>query len=512
MISNYAAETNPTSKNAPDANIEKHFLGYIDKITDKVVHGWACNCKDFNEALWVEVYADNVNIGMAYANMYRADLKHQGIGDGNHSFTYELPPEATGKNICVKISSYDFELVKSKGLLDAELLALNLDDSVTHRNRYPRNSLAHITYHYMPNGCPIVEYFSEPTIQEDESSDIHLCERLITAFRASTLPFAGKTATSGMWKRIGDIFHSQLYNILEEGNPSSLAKYLCNAYRENVGHGFAHILTSDMQNPKSAIGTRIVDNLISLSEALGVIEYENPEQGRYGVNVYENIDDVVSKIEQKVGVSIGKPKLFGLHGIKNGDRVIDMRASQHLWAAWRMREIVGLNKNICEIGGGFGGCCYYSHQMGARSYTIIDLPIINVISGYFLMKTLGEEKVSLLGESNNDKAIKIMPPSQFLMATNNFDFDICLNQDSFPELPIVSVLEYLQRIPEVTKSYFFHINQEGGAITYENLPQLNIHKMVAEMSNYKLLYRYPNWIRKGYVEELYSIVTPLYLN
>jgi hypothetical protein len=105
-----------------------------------------------------------------------------------------------------------------------------------------------------------------------------------------------------------------------------------------------------------------------------------------------------------------------------------------------------------------------------------------------------------------------MPPSQFLMATNNFDFDICLNQDSFPELPIVSVLEYLQRIPEVTKSYFFHINQEGGAITYENLPQLNIHKMVAEMSNYKLLYRYPNWIRKGYVEELYSIVTPLYLN
>ncbi|MEK0180819.1 MAG: putative sugar O-methyltransferase [Oscillatoriales cyanobacterium] len=259
-----------------------------------------------------------------------------------------------------------------------------------------------------------------------------------------------------------------------------------------------------MQNPKSAIGTRMVDNLISLCEALGVIQYENPEQGRYGINVYENIDRVVSKLEQKLGVPIGKPKVFGLHGIKNGDRVIDMRASQHLWAAWRMREIVGLNKNICEIGGGFGGCCYYSHLLGAKSYTIIDLPIINVVSAYFLMKCFGEEAVQLFGEESCDKPIKIMPSCHFMMETNNFD--LCFNQDSFPELPMGTVGEYLSRIPEVTRSYFYHINQEGCAITHENLAQLNINKIMAEMSSYKLLYRYPNWIRKGYVEELYSLV------
>lgn len=142
-----------------------------------------------------------------------------------------------------------------------------------------------------------------------------------------------------------------------------------------------------------------------------------------------------------------------MHGIKNGEQVIDVRASQHLWSAWRMREIVGLNKNICEIGGGFGGCCYYSHLMGAKSYTMIELPIINVISAYFLMKCFGEEVVQLFGEKSCEKPIRIMPPSHFMMESDNFD--ICLNQDSFPELPIATVREYLQRIPQLTNHIFF---------------------------------------------------------
>ncbi|MEK0180818.1 MAG: hypothetical protein EAZ98_18305 [Oscillatoriales cyanobacterium] len=212
-------ETNTTVKKKMDESMEKVFLGYIDKITDKLVHGWVCNSKDFSETLLVEVYADSVKIGCTHANIYRGDLKHQGIGSGNYSFTYELPSDVAGKNICVKVSSYDFELPKSKGSLGTELLpTVTLDDFVTPLNKFPRKSLPHIINHYMPNGCPSVQYFCEPTIQEDESADIHLCGRLITAFRASTAQFASKTATSGMWKNIGDIFHGQIYKILEKGN------------------------------------------------------------------------------------------------------------------------------------------------------------------------------------------------------------------------------------------------------------------------------------------------------
>ena len=65
MNSNYAAETNPISKSVPDANIERRFLGYIDKITDKLVHGWACNLEAFNEALWVDKAVPAV---MRYSN------------------------------------------------------------------------------------------------------------------------------------------------------------------------------------------------------------------------------------------------------------------------------------------------------------------------------------------------------------------------------------------------------------------------------------------------------------
>lgn len=47
MTENYEdyTETNTTAKKGMDKSIEKFFLGYIDKITDKLVHGWVCNSK-----------------------------------------------------------------------------------------------------------------------------------------------------------------------------------------------------------------------------------------------------------------------------------------------------------------------------------------------------------------------------------------------------------------------------------------------------------------------------------
>ena len=141
--------------------------------------------------------------------------------------------------------------------------------------------------------------------------------------------------------------------------------------------------------------------------------------------------------------------------------------------------------------------------MGCQSYTIIDLPIINVVQGYFLMKCFGEEVILLFGESISDKPIKVMPYWHFLREDNQFD--ICFNQDSLPEMPFERALEYLNRIPEVTRSHFYSINQEACAPAGQGLTQLNIPEIIAKNSKYNLLFRYPNWIRKGYVEELYSL-------
>ena len=52
---------------------------------------------------------------------------------------------------------------------------------------------------------------------------------------------------------------------------------------------------------------------------------------------------------------------------------------------------------IVEIGGGYGGLCYWSFKTFAdrlTSYIIIDLPWVNAIQGFFLKKTMRREAVA----------------------------------------------------------------------------------------------------------------------
>ena len=58
----------------------------------------------------------------------------------------------------------------------------------------------------------------------------------------------------------------------------------------------------------------------------------------------------------------------------------------------RLREIASEmnlpSPRICEIGGGMGGAAYYAARLGAAHYTLIDLPVMNALQGYFLPASL----------------------------------------------------------------------------------------------------------------------------
>ena len=51
---------------------------------------------------------------------------------------------------------------------------------------------------------------------------------------------------------------------------------------------------------------------------------------------------------------------------------------------------------VVEIGAGYGGMAYWLIQMTAMEYTIVDLPLVNVIQGYFLARSLGESPQSVV--------------------------------------------------------------------------------------------------------------------
>lgn len=489
--------------------LQLSLMGYIDHITETFVNGWVCDSNDFNLSLEIEIYADGVKIGETSANIQRPDLLDIGLGDGKHGFDFSFPVSIKDKKIDVKVKNYDYEIPKSGHLSKKEAFP---DDFVAPLKKFPRGTLPHLIIHYMPDGIPNVEYFLEPSVSKNQDADIHICERLIASFN-SALQFESthlppeQIPNQGLWEMLKHQFHGEIYNLLQEGNPLALSEYLCNGYHQRVCHGLGggKFNSDDAKKNISLIGTLstlYLDKLIAVSEALGILPYENPEQnGRYGANIYENYNAVALKIEQKLSIPIGRPKVFGFHGLQFGDRVIEMRTPDHLWASWRIRQIAGTNKNICEIGGGFGGNCHYSYQMGCQSYTIIDLPVINVLQGYFLMKCFGEEVIQLFGEQISNRPIKIMPYWYFTREQN--EFDICFNQDSLPEMPFERALEYLHRIPKVTRSYFYSINQEACAPAGQGLTQLNIPEIIAKIPEYQMIFRYPNWTRKGYVEELY---------
>src|SRR5438128_835906 len=66
------------------------FEGFVDRIDNGLVFGWAWQPAVPNEPVQVDVYVDRVLQVTASANLYRPDLEAAGKGDGRHAFEVAL--------------------------------------------------------------------------------------------------------------------------------------------------------------------------------------------------------------------------------------------------------------------------------------------------------------------------------------------------------------------------------------------------------------------------------------
>jgi hypothetical protein len=55
------------------------------------------------------------------------------------------------------------------------------------------------------------------------------------------------------------------------------------------------------------------------------------------------------------------------------------------------------------------------------------------------------------------------------------------------------------------RGFFLSINQEGQALDTFCVPQSVVCRLVEESGGFERSYRFPHWMRAGYVEELYRI-------
>lgn len=371
--------------------------------------------------------------------------------------------------------------------------------------------LSNMLLHKNIKGYPHVELSLTKEIKPT-NEDLKLTERLLKVYKRA-IADRKKSSYEDMWIFLERGPHSNFFELLKKENIKEIAFYLCNMSRMGITHGITqgeieyNRITSDSIY-RNWLGLFMLDELIALAEVLGVIPMENPEQGNYGMTIFSNIDEIVRKIESFLGISIIPSSIEGgAYKLKTKKGDFHYRDIASLYTAWRCRIILKNIKNpsMCEIGAGIGKTAYYSNLLGIKRYTIIDLPHINILQGFYLIKSLPWEKISLYGEKNNGN-ISILPDFEFAK-TNGKVFDLTLNQDSFPEIDKKTVLDYLNKIKLHTKDLFLSINQESqNTMMIGDLKQHIVSELVSEARGFEKVYRFSYWLRKGYVEELFEIL------
>jgi hypothetical protein len=132
------------------------------------------------------------------------------------------------------------------------------------------------------------------------------------------------------------------------------------------------------------------------------------------------------------------------------------------------------------------------------TYTIVDLPIVNVLQAYFLGQALGHEQISLYGEAA--APVRIVP--NFALGQVDAPFEVLVNKDSLPEMPPETMIEYLKWGAANCTGLFYSYNQEA-AMEFLGEPQGVVHSAVASLGDFDRVRRDRAWVRDGYVEEVY---------
>jgi len=365
--------------------------------------------------------------------------------------------------------------------------------------------------HAMPDRLPMVDV---AVIAPRGGGGEAMAVRLLKAFGKAVKDEAGKTGgprQGDFWAVWSETFLGELAAVLKRDNPAALAEHMDTIFQKSATHGLGRGADAFRNAMKSSRlhASFYMDKLAVLGVAVGALPMENPEQGRWGENLFSNPDDLVAGIERAVGFSVRPPAVCGNFGVRVGEGIFHPTDIGNIYVAWKSREMLRSRENpaVCEIGAGHGGLAYFARRPGLRRYAIVDLPVVNVIQGYYLLSALPLEDVRLYGEGELDLADGVgVFPYWCFREFGDRSVDLVINQDSFPVISRGVVLDYLAAMRRNTSGYFMSINQESrGSAMRAGAVQQVVPELVAECGGFHRIARTQYWIRRGYVEEIYAV-------
>jgi hypothetical protein len=330
---------------------------------------------------------------------------------------------------------------------------------------------------------------------EQSCNDEKLVKRMLTAYQLAEKHHL----TDSMWQVFYDQKLQAIHDVFQSGNLDQATQILRKPSQTDLFYGFDCLCLSILPlqltySGRISAARQALDCLLRCGEAMGAIRLDNPEthgalQKKWTAN------EVLQTLETFLGTSIYFPNPYANEvGIYTDHGIASYRAVQALYQAYRIKELLKdiPHPRVLEIGAGLGRTAYYCKLLGITDYTIIDIPMTALSSSYFLGRILGEDQVVLLGENldASENKVKILTPDQFL--SDMSQYDLIVNADSLTEINFNTISAYLDKIQQISPM-FLSINHETN--------QHTVFKLLSP--HVKTFYRYPYWMRLGYVEELY---------
>jgi hypothetical protein len=349
---------------------------------------------------------------------------------------------------------------------------------------YPHIGSDKATFAFVPEGSKISR---------------RMAQRLSDAYNVATERFAGQGGS--FWEQ-NDERNADLIAALRSGDLDTISAIANDPGQHNLFWGIDGLTkgyAADKNTPVSSLTLHallLADCIVRLAEAVGATPLWYPEAHRHrtdGIDIEQTLD----AIERKIGRTIDFPNPFpNESGIRTSRGIGSYRTFQAIYQAWRLLCLSkAIGPRIVEIGPGLGRTAYYARKFKLPNYTTIDLPIGNIAQACFLCRALGENAIALPGERADAGQVRIETPAWFMSTEERFD--IVLNADSLTEMALDHAEVYAQRAVKISR-VFVSINHEINLFKTRNLSAL---KGISGQ-------RFPYWMRKGYVEEIYLITPP----
>ena len=468
--------------------------GYVDAVSEGHVRGWAYDRTRPRQRLALDIYVAGHRVGITRAGLFRQDLANAGIGDGYCGFDFELPDKSVGpETVSVKVGQNDFWLVNHAAA------------TIVERSGEVLNSFRK----GMPILCPGLSLRSVDGLDIEIASQLQSEWCALAATKGSN-DFIGQKS---MWQSIAASRHRTLLDLLHGSDSRQLAQHLVNVQKLPVSEGLSQgerayrdFVEASLDGRRAAV-LPFHDMLASLAQYLAVIPGECAEYGSDGDAMGATSDELVEKIETALGFSIVPETIFeGIFGLLIRDRILHGRDIQALYAALRAIEASALARpRVCEVGGGFGKVAYYAWMLGVRRYSIVDLPTVAAMQYFYLRRALPEVDVRFCHPDaiRSDRYGIDLFFASHMQSGVYLPSDIVLNCDSFPELGTNICRKYFSLVWNWAP-LLLSINQESNKeIRGPSDRQVIVGDLLPEFG-FTRRYRFRSWVRKGYVEELWS--------